>query len=114
MRIIAFAIVAFCAACSSTFAVREVASTGMTSGNVLKLTDYPANRSYRQLMTIEIEAYRAGLSQPTADDVWGEVSKAVTARGGNACLLRGQKPDDLWARRVWVTCEVLSVSEIRS
>lgn len=111
---IAFAVAALCAGCSSTFAVREVSSSSITADNVLKLTDYPANRSYRQLVTIEIEAYRAGLSQPTADDVWGEVSKAVTAKGGNACLLRGQKPDDLWARRVWVTCEVLSVSEIRS
>lgn len=110
--------VTFCAmflsGCATTFGVRDVAHQGMSATNALKLTDYPANRQYTSIATIEITAYRAGLSQPTADDVWEEVSKAVADRGGNACLLRGQRPDDLWARRVFVTCEVLSVSEIRS
>lgn len=104
---------AFLPGCATTFAVREVGNVDISAVNALKLTDYPANRDYKTLGTIEIEAYRAGLSQPTADDVWGEVSKAVAARGGNACLLRGSKPDDVWQRRVWVTCEVLSVSEVR-
>lgn len=111
MRLIALLLVLLCG-CATTFDVKEVAPPGLNSENVLKLTDYPANRSYRSLTTIEIKAYRAGWSQPTADDVWDEVSKAVSSKGGNACLLRGQKSDDLWSRRVWVTCEVLSVSDL--
>lgn len=100
--------------CATTFDVKEVAPYEASSTNVLKLSDYPANRDYKTLTTIEVTAYRAGLSQPTADDVWEEVSKAVSSKGGNACLLRGQRPDDLWARRIYVTCEVLAVSEVRS
>lgn len=114
MRLVLLAVVVVLAGCATTLDVRDVDATGAPSGtNVLKLSDYPANRDYRTLATIEIKAYKAGLSQPTADDVWDEISKAVASRGGNACLLRGQKSDDLWARRVWVTCEVLSVSDLR-
>ena len=105
--------IAFLPACATTFGVRDVGNVSISETNVLKLTDYPANRDYITIGTIEVEAYRAGLSQPTPDDVWGEVSKAVASRGGNACLLRGSKPDDVWQRRIWVTCEVLSVSEVQ-
>jgi len=100
-------------ACATTFAVRDVEPVGVSETHVLKLTDYPANRDYKTIGTIEIEAYRAGLSQPTPDDVWEQISKAVASHGGNACLLRGSKPDDVWQRRIWVTCEVLSVSDVR-
>lgn len=98
--------------CSSTLSVREVDQVPVSSAHVLKLTDYPANRNYRIISTIEITAYRAGLSQPTPDAVWDEVSKEISARGGNACLLRGRRPDDIWKRRIWITCEVLAVSDV--
>lgn len=98
--------------CSSTLSVREINQVPVSSSHVLKLTDYPANRNYRIISTIEITAYRTGLSQPTPDAVWDEVSKEVSARGGNACLLRGSRPDDIWQRRIWITCEVLAVSGV--
>lgn len=101
------------AGCATTLGVRDVGPQSISETNALKLTDYPANRDYMTIGTIEVEAYRAGLSQPTADDVWEEVSKAVASRGGNACLLRGSRPDDVWQRRIWVTCEVLAVSDVR-
>lgn len=98
--------------CSSTLSVREVDQVPVSSTHILKLTDYPANRNYRIINTIEITAYRAGLSQLTPDAVWDEVSKEISARGGNACLLRGSRPDDIWQRRIWITCEVLAVSDV--
>src|SRR5687767_4492914 len=101
------------AGCATTFSVQDVAPVGISASNALKLTDYPANRDYKTMGTIRVHAYRAGLSQPTPDDVWAEISRAVAAKGGNACLLRGSEPDDIFQRQIWVTCEVLSVSDIR-
>jgi hypothetical protein len=102
------------AGCATTFSVQDVGPVGISPVNALKLTDYPANRDYKTMGTIRLHAYRAGLSQPTPDDVWAEVSRAVTSKGGNACLIRGSEPDDVFQRQIWVTCEVLSVSDIRS
>jgi hypothetical protein len=101
------------AGCATTFSVQDVAPVGISASNALKLTDYPANRDYKTMGTIRVHAYRAGLSQPTPDDVWAEISRAVASKGGNACLLRGSEPDDIFQRQIWVTCEVLSVSDIR-
>ena len=112
LAVLAVAIPLLCS-CATTVGVRDVESVGISETHALKLMDYPANRDYKTIGTIEIEAYRAGLSQPTPDDVWKEISKAVASRGGNACLLRGSRPDDLWQRRIWVTCEVLAVSDVR-
>lgn len=114
LSIVAIVAALLLSGCATTFSVKDVGPTTLSSVNALKLTDYPANRDYKSLGAIEIEAYRAGLSQPTVDDVWGEVSKAVASKGGNACLLRGSKSDDVLARRIWVTCEVLAVSEVKA
>ena len=99
--------------CATTFSVQDVAPVEISASNALKLNDYPANRDYKTMGTIRLHAYRAGLSQPTPDDVWAEISRAVASKGGNACLLRGSQPDDIFQRQIWVTCEVLSVSDIR-
>lgn len=112
----AISITAACVAlagCATTFSVQDVAPVQISVSNALKLTDYPANRDYQSKGTIRLHAYRVGLSQPTPDDVWPEISRAVASRGGNACLLRGSEADDLFQRQIWVTCEVLSVSDIR-
>jgi hypothetical protein len=107
-------IAAWLSGCATTFSVQDVAPVQISASNALKLNDYPANRDYKTMGTIRIHAYRAGLSQPTPDDVWAEISSAVASKGGNACLLRGSLPDDIFQRQVWVTCEVLLVSDIRN
>src|SRR5688572_33463895 len=86
------------AGCATTMSVQDVAPVGICASNALKLTGYPANRDYRTMGTIRVHGYRAGLSQPTPDDVWAEISRAVASKGGNACLLGGSEPDDIFQR----------------
>ena len=103
VRMVLLATVLMMCGCST---VREVHATPQA---VLQLHDYPP-RDYRVIGTYEFKFFRPGMRSPQIYDVWPDLSEKVLAMGGNACVVRSTRGDNVWARTIWITCEVLSVS----
>lgn len=72
------------------------------------LYDYPSQQ-YRKLGLIDLNYYRPGWSAPTVTDSIPKLKAKTREVGGNAFVIRGQRPGQIVSRSIIVSIEVLAV-----
>lgn len=70
------------------------------------LFEYPKGE-YTNIGLIDVGYYRPGWTAPTLTDALPKVREQVQALGGNAFIIRGQRPGQVAARSIIVSAEVL-------
>jgi len=106
MRLIAVAVLALLAGCVTT-QFTPIAEAETESG-VSVLYDYPA-APYRKLGLIDLDYYKPGWRAPTITDAFPKLKTKVREVGGNAFIVRGQRPGQVQSRSIIVSAEVLTV-----
>lgn len=72
------------------------------------LFEYPKGQ-YTNLGLIDVGYYLPGWTAPTLNDALPKVREQVHALGGNAFIIRGQRPGQVASRSIIVSAEVLRV-----
>jgi hypothetical protein len=77
-------------------------------GGVQVLFEYPKTE-YTDLGLLDVGYYRPGWTAPALNDAMPKVSEQVRAAGGNAVIIRGERPGQVASRSIIVSAEVLRV-----
>jgi hypothetical protein len=70
------------------------------------LFEYPKGQ-YANLGLVDVGYYRPGWDAPTLNDALPKVREQVYALGGNAFIIRGQRPGQVASRSIIISAEVL-------
>jgi hypothetical protein len=81
---------------------------GVQGGGGDVLFEYPKGQ-YTNLGLVDVGYYRPGWTAPTLTDALPKVREQVHALGGNAFIIRGQRPGQVASRSIIVSAEVLRV-----
>ena len=100
------AIVLLLAGCATT-QFTPVGEAENPSG-ISVLYDYPTE-SYRKIGLIDLDYYRPGFRAPTVTDALPKLKAKTREVGGNAFIVRGQRPGQVASRSIIVSVEVLAV-----
>jgi Mrp family chromosome partitioning ATPase len=109
-RIVAVASLVLMTGCATTQFTPDSAAKGTDGVSVLY--DYPS-APYRKIGLIDMDYYRPGLRAPTVTDAMPRLRARTREVGGNAFIVRGQRPGQIASRSIIVSVEVLAVDEPR-
>lgn len=72
------------------------------------LYDYPS-QPYTKIGLVDLDYYRPGWRAPTVTDALPRLTAKAQEVGGNAFIVRGQRPGQVASRSIIVSIEVLSI-----
>jgi hypothetical protein len=78
------------------------------AAGVSVLYDYPSE-PYRKIGLLDLDYYRPGMRAPSVTDALPRLRAKCKEVGGNAFIVRGQRPGQVASRSIIVSIEVLAI-----
>lgn len=97
-----------CAALAGCVTSQFTPAAAPQPGGVAVLFEYP-HSDFEKLGVVDVGYYRPGWTAPTLTDAMPKVEDKARQLGGNAVIIRGQRPGQVAARSIIVSAEVLHV-----